>query len=269
MGAQEDEGYAEDGEGPPREVTLSPFAIAPHTVTNARFAEFIDATGYETDAERLGWSYVFHMLLSSAAKGRVRKAPTNTPWWFPVDGACWAQPEGPGTGITERLDHPVVHVSWNDAMAYADWSGTSLPTEAQWEYAARGGYARRRFPWGDELEPGEKHMCNVWQGRFPGLNTAEDGHVGPAPVGSYPSNGFGLYDMIGNIWEWCLDFYSADYHRVTTETDPYYQADTGRHSLRGGSFLCHGSYCARYRNAARSANEPHSTSSNIGFRVTN
>lgn len=267
MGARDGEGYPEDGEGPRRNVMLSPFAISAYAVTNARFARFIEETGYRTDAEQLGWSFVFHLFLSPALKRTVRNVPPETPWWYPVDGASWSQPEGPGSDISERPEHPVVHVSWNDAMAYAAWSGATLPSEAQWEFAARGGHEGLRFPWGDELEPGGRHLCNVWQGRFPGLNTAEDGHVGPAPVGSYPPNDYALYEMIGNVWEWCRDFHVVAYHQLTDPLNPFYREDTGRRSLRGGSFLCHHSYCERYRNAARYGNAPLTTSSNIGFRV--
>ena len=266
MGTEPSEGYPEDGEGPPRQVRVSDFRITRTLITVEQFAIFVLDTGYETDAEAAGFSHVFHLLLPPSLKREVAQVPSETPWWYPVEGACWRTPEGAGSGIGGRTSHPATHVSWNDAAAYAAWAGAALPTEAQWEFAARGGLERRRFPWGDELTPAGRHECNIWQGRFPGLNTAEDGFVGTSPVGTYSPNGFGLYDMIGNVWEWCRDAFSADYHQATSGTDPYWPKGTER-SLRGGSFLCHVSYCERYRNAARTRNVPNASASNLGFRI--
>ena len=266
MGAEPGEGYPEDGEGPPRDVEISAFRVTRAPISVAQFAWFVLDTGYETDAEAAGFSHVFHLLLPAELKRRVVQVPRDTPWWYPVEGACWRTPEGPGSGIGGRVDHPVTHVSWNDATAYAAWAGAALPTEAQWEFAARGGLEEKRFPWGDELTPDGRHLCNVWQGRFPGLNTAEDGWIGTSPIGSYPPNSFGLHDVIGNVWEWCRDTFTADYHQTASETDPYWACGRER-SLRGGSFLCHSSYCARYRVAARSRNSPDASASNIGFRI--
>jgi formylglycine-generating enzyme required for sulfatase activity len=260
-------GFETDGEGPARAVTVSPFAIAAHTVTNAQFGDFVRDTGYFTDAERLNWSFVFHDAVPPAIKRRIANIPCETPWWYPVPHAYWAQPEGPGSTVVERLEYPVVHVSWNDAKAYCHWSDTRLPTEAEWEFAAQGGLEQKTYPWGDELTPAGEHRCNIWQGQFPILNTAEDGHAGLAPVDAYPPNGYGLHNITGNVWEWCEDYFSTAYHRETPATDPVFLRPTNSRSLRGGSFLCHASYCDRYRLAARSSNTPDSSAANIGFRV--
>ena len=260
-------GFPEDGEGPVRRVSLRGFAISAYAVTNARFADFVRETGYVTDAERCNWSFVFHAFVPPETRRRVTKVPADTPWWLPVPRAYWAQPEGPGSTVLDRLDHPVVHVSWNDAKAYCAWSGTRLPTEAEWEFAARGGLEQNTFPWGNELTPGGEHRCNIWQGRFPVHNTAADGYVGTAPVHAYAPNGYGLYNVAGNVWEWCEDYFSPRYHGDTADTDPLWSEPTGRRSLRGGSYLCHESYCNRYRVAARSSNAPDSSAGNIGFRV--
>ncbi|QRP47785.1 formylglycine-generating enzyme family protein [Amycolatopsis sp. FDAARGOS 1241] len=249
MGTDDADGFPDDREGPVREVTVEPFAIDAFAVTNARFAEFVDATGYRTDAEKFGWTYVFAKFVPSALrKGAPR--PQQTPWWIGVSGAYWRAPEGPGSDVSLRQDHPVVHVSWTDALAYCAWAGRRLPSEAEWEYAARGGLDQARFPWGDELTPGGEHRCNIWQGRFPVHNTEEDGHVGTAPVDAFQPNGFGLYNVSGNVWEWCADWFG-----------------TGNRSMRGGSYLCHESYCNRYRVAARTGNTPDSSSGNTGFRT--
>ncbi|MGW5641628.1 formylglycine-generating enzyme family protein [Saccharopolyspora sp. NPDC003752] len=251
MGTDDEEGFTADREGPVREVTVAPFAIDPHCVSNARFARFVEETGYRTEAEAFGWTYVFAKFLTGDARKRSLRPP-QAPWWCAVPGACWREPEGPGSGLDGRWDHPVVHVSWNDAVAYCSWAGRRLPTEVEWEYAARGGLRQARYPWGDELVPGGEHRCNIWQGRFPVRNTGEDGYVGTAPVDAFPPNGFGLHNTSGNVWEWCADLF-----------DP---ALPGR-SMRGGSYLCHDSYCNRYRVAARTSNTPDSASGNLGFRV--
>ncbi|MER7787023.1 formylglycine-generating enzyme family protein [Streptomyces sp. NPDC097640] len=268
MGSEDPDVNPGDGEGPVREVAVDPFAIDAHCVTNERFAAFVDATGHRTDAERFGWSYVFAKFLPSALR-RVSPRPDTTPWWCGVNGAYWAAPEGPGSDLSGRGDHPVVHVSWADAQAFCAWEGSRLPTEAEWEYAARGGLERKRYPWGDELTPGGDHRCNIWQGRFPTRNTAEDGYEGTAPVTAYPPNGFGLYNVAGNVWEWCADWWSTA--RPTGAAAPCANPGGPRDGtarvMRGGSYLCHDSYCNRYRVAARTSNSPDSSGGNTGFRV--
>ena len=259
--------FPDDGEGPVRRVTVGAFSIACHTVSNLQFGDFVRTTGYTTDAERYVWSFVFRSFLPIETQRTIGSRTAETPWWVPVPHAYWAQPEGPPSTILDRLDHPVVHVSWNDALAYCKWSGTRLPTEAEWEMAARAGLEQATYPWGDELTPGGEHRCNIWQGDFPEFNTAEDGYIGTAPVHAFKPNGYGLYNMAGNVWEWCVDYFSATYHRATATEDPLQREPTANRSLRGGSFLCHESYCNRYRVAARSSNTPDSSSGNIGFRV--
>jgi formylglycine-generating enzyme required for sulfatase activity len=267
MGTNDEEGFPEDGEGPVRRVYVDPFEISPFAVTNREFARFVEQTGYITEAERFGWSYVFHLLATEETKRKVKQTPHGLPWWLPVEGAYWAKPEGPDSGIEDRMDHPVVHVSWNDALAYCHWSGTRLPTEAEWEYAARGGLVQKKYPWGDLLKPDGRHRCNIWQGKFPTVNNALDGYVGTAPVDAFEPNGYGLYNMAGNVWEWCADWFTPVYHKVTDSRKPFFASPTGRRSMRGGSFLCHRSYCNRYRVAARFSNTPDSSTSNCGFRV--
>ncbi len=267
MGSDSGVGYRADGEGPQRRVTLGAFSIAPCAVTVAEFAAFVDETGYVTDAERAGWSFVFHRHVGEQARTRIKGVSSEARWWLAVEGACWSRPEGPGSHVADRADHPVTHVSWHDARAYCRWSGTRLPTEAQWECAARGGLEAATFPWGDELEPGGRHRCNIWQGTFPSEDRGEDGFTGTAPVNAYEPNGHGLYNVVGNVWEWCEDWFSPNYHRVTRAQDPRYVVPSGRRSMRGGSFLCHASYCHRYRVAARGSNTPESTTGHCGFRV--
>jgi formylglycine-generating enzyme required for sulfatase activity len=247
MGNDGPTAYPADGEGPVRSVALEPFSIDACAVTNERFATFVEGTGHVTEAERFGWSFVFAGLLPDTFP--PTHGVQSAPWWRQVDGAFWAKPQGPHSDLDDRMDHPVVHVSWNDAQAYCAWAGKRLPTEAEWEYAARGGLAGMVFPWGDELEPGGEHRMNVWQGRFPQQNTRADGYVGTCPVTTFPPNGYGLFNMTGNVWEWCEDEFQPG-HRAT----------------RGGSYLCHASYCRRYRVAARNAMTPDSSTGNTGFR---
>jgi formylglycine-generating enzyme required for sulfatase activity len=267
MGTNDHEGVPTDGEGPVRHVTIRPFRIARTAVTNAEFAAFVAATGYRTEAERWGWSFVFHLFVPRYSGITVVGSAGHTPWWRGVRGACWHAPEGPGTSIKERHHHPVVHVAWNDAIAYCAWAGVRLPTEAEWEYAARGGLEAQRYPWGDELMPGSTHHMNIWQGEFPLHNTGADGYDGTAPVDAYEPNGYGLYNMTGNVWEWCADWFSATWHLHGPQDNPLGPPHGQAKVTRGGSYLCHHSYCNRYRVAARSANTPDSSTGNMGFRV--
>ncbi|WP_223869630.1 formylglycine-generating enzyme family protein [Paenibacillus sabuli] len=267
MGTDTKDGFPADGEGPIRRVEVDSFEISAHAVTNAEFARFVEATGYVTEAERFGWSFVFHLLVSEEVGRQVSNVPQGVPWWLVVQGAYWRCPEGPDSNVEARGDHPVVHISWNDAGAYCRWSGTQLPTEAQWEYAARGGLQRKTYPWGDLLKEGGRHRCNIWQGKFPVKNNASDGYVGTAPVDAYEPNGYGLYNMSGNVWEWCRDHFTPEYHRITSDHNPLHEDKGDKRSMRGGSYLCHRSYCNRYRLAARSSNTADSSTGNCGFRV--
>ncbi|WUH16763.1 formylglycine-generating enzyme family protein [Streptomyces sp. NBC_00448] len=265
MGTDAGDGYPADGEGPVRAITLDPFRIDATTVTNAAFAEFADATGWVSVAERLGTSFVFGGLLRQAAAG-ARVVP-GTPWWLEVPGADWRRPEGPGSGIDDRMDHPVVHTTWRDAWAYARWAGKRLPTEAEWEFAARGGLEQARYPWGDDPGIGRHPRMNVWQGDFPTRSTRTDGLRSTVPADAYAPNGYGLYNTCGNVWEWCADWFHATWHVDGPRTNPTGPPrSTGRKVMRGGSYLCHASYCFRYRVDARSHNTPDSSAGNIGFR---
>jgi formylglycine-generating enzyme len=267
MGTDTVEGFPLDGEGPVREVSLDTFLIDRHPVTNALYRRFIEATGYHTEAERFGWSFVFWTHVPKPRYCElVQDTVATAPWWCKVPGARWDAPEGPGSNLAGRTDHPVVHVSWNDAAAFADWSGQRLPTEAEWEYAARGGLEQKLYPWGDKLRPAGEHLCNIWQGEFPKYDTADDGYAGTCPVESFPPNGFGLYSITGNAWEWCADWFDAQFHRTADRRNPKGPpTGTGR-VMKGGSFLCHKSYCNRYRVAARTSNTPDSSTSNVSFR---
>ncbi|QDQ96405.1 formylglycine-generating enzyme family protein [Tomitella fengzijianii] len=269
MGDHFDEGYPNDGETPVHPVRLAPFHIDETAVTNRAFARFVRETGYTTESERFGVSPVFHLAVAAGPEDILHRLDT-TYWWVAVRGADWRHPEGPRSTIGERSNHPVVHVSWNDATAYAAWAGKRLPTEAEWEYAARGGLSGRRYAWGDELTPRGEWRCNIWQGRFPDVNTLDDGHLTTAPVKSYRPNGYGLWGTAGNVWEWCADHFDPGYYARAPHQDPQGPPEaTGARVMRGGSFLCHDSYCNRYRVAARSSNTPDSASANLGFRCAN
>jgi formylglycine-generating enzyme len=257
--------YPGDGEGPVHPVVLPAFGIGRHAVTNREFAKFVNATGWRTEAEAYGWSFVFGGLLPDEFP--PTRGVQGAPWWREVEGADWRHPEGPQSDVDARASHPAVHVSWNDALAYCAWSKTRLPTEAEWEVAARGGRTGQPFPWGDELEPGGVHRMNVFQGEFPGGNTGADGYMGTAPVDAFEANGFGLYNVTGNVWEWCGDWLDIGYYRVSPEIAPKGPASGSFRVQRGGSYLCHASYCRRYRVSARFGSTPESTSGNVGFRV--
>ena len=270
MGGDDADAFPDDGEGPVRDVHVSAFHIDPKAVTNAQFSTFVKATGYVTEAERFGWSYVFHLLVAGEARQRVLDATVpQAPWWLAVEGADWRHPAGPGSGIGDRRNHPVVHASWADAATYAAWAGKRLPTEAEWEKAARGGLDQARFPWGDEFTPRGVHRCNTWQGQFPRRNTGQDGYLDTAPVDAYRPNAYGLYNTSGNVWEWCADWFSADWHASAssdTRDDPTGPTQGVGRVMRGGSYLCHESYCNRYRVAARTFSTPDSSTGHLGFR---
>jgi sulfatase modifying factor 1 len=259
-----------DGETPQHPVSLRAFQIDTTSVTNSAFARFVDATDYRTEAEVFGYSAVFHLALA-ADEEDVLGQPSQTPWWLGVAGANWRHPGGRHSDLAGLDEHPVVHVSWNDAMAYCGWAGRRLPTEAEWEAASRGGLASLRYPWGDDRGGGEDEAgswrANIWQGVFPDRNTMADGFLTTAPVRSYEPNAYGLWQTVGNVWEWVADWYDPGYYAVSPAADPA-GPDTGdQRVLRGGSFLCHDSYCNRYRNAARSSNTPDSSMANSGFRT--
>lgn len=257
-------GLRHDGEGPRRPVKLKPFGIEKHAVTNARFARFVAATGYVTEAEDYGWSFVFQTFLPP---GFIAPAPSEAPWWRKVDGATWMAPFGVDSDLSGRDSHPVTHVSWNDARAFAEWCGGRLPSEAEWEHAARDGAGDRRFPWGDDEPDDDRIFCNIWQGRFPDLDTAADGFHGTAPVDAFAPNSSGLYNMVGNVWEWCNDpFRTRSLTRTGRERDRMAAMEKER-ILKGGSHLCHASYCYRYRIAARIGRAPDTSTGHIGFRV--
>lgn len=267
MGTETDTGFPADGEGPVRKVGLDPFLIDRYPVTNESFLEFIEQTNYRTDAERLGWSFVFKgHIPQERYRAIVQDTVHGAEWWCKVQGADWKHPEGPDSGLDSRLQHPVVHVSWNDASRFARWAGKRLPTEAEWEFAARGGLEQKLYPWGDELTPNGRHLCNIWQGNFPDLDTEEDGFSAPAPVDTFPPNGFGLYTITGNAWEWCADWFHPTFHQWATRTNPVGPVRGNGRVIKGGSYLCHKSYCNRYRVGARSSNTPDSSTTNMSFR---
>jgi len=278
-----DDPYFPDAK-PLHKVTLKGFWMDEHEVTNAEFEIFVKATNYITVAERElnpadfpGVSPESLLPGSGVFSPPNQKVSLDNPlqWWKYVPGASWNHPTGPGGTIKGRQNYPVVHVCYEDIVAYAKWAGKRLPTEAEWEYAARGGKTNReKYYWGNELMPGSKWMANIYQGDFPTTNTAEDGFVNAAPVKSFPPNGYGLYDMEGNVWEWCNDFYRADYYRHSPENDPKGPLDSYdpeepravKRVQRGGSFMCSEQYCIRFRTGSRGKGEVTSGSNNLGFR---
>ena len=266
MGTELQNGFQEDGEGPVREVILDSYYIDKYAVTNAEFLKFVKETGYTTEAEQYGWSFVFRDFVAPADEQHVVGTADGSSWWVAVEGANWFRPTGPSSTIEDCPLHPVVHISWHDAIAYCEWAGKRLPTEAEWERAARGGLERATYPWGDELHPDGKHRCNIWQGEFPEENTGDDGFLRTAPVDAFDPNGFGLYNVAGNVWEWCADWFSSTYHVDGRRLNPTGPAEGEARVMRGGSYLCHRSYCNRYRVAARNQNTPDSTTGNLGFR---
>lgn len=304
MGSDAD--FAFPNERPAHRVVVVPFFLDTHPVTNADFAKFVEATGYTTVAERpVDWEELKKQAPPGTPKPpeevlepgslvfRATPGPVDlrdmSQWWVWTTGASWNHPEGPGSSIVGRESHPVVQVAWEDAKAYAKWAGKRLPTEAEWEFAARGGLEGARYAWGDEENPGGKFLLNRWTGNFPYRNDAEDGFVGTSPVAAFPANGYGLFDMGGNVWNWCADLYRADTfaHRAGDEKgccdpkgpltaagekpmpgDPSPPTVPGaeRRVTKGGSFLCNPSYCESYRPAARRGTPPDTGSSHVGFR---
>lgn len=273
---------------PIHRVQVNPFWMDATEVTNAEFARFVESTGYATIAERTPKAEDFPGAPpENLAAGSVVFSPPTGPvpldnhlrWWGYVKGAYWRHPEGPGSSIENRMNHPVVHIAWTDAAAYAKWAGKRLPTEAEWEFAARGGLDGKSFGWGDEFQPGGKSMANTFQGNFPNNNTAADGFRATAPAKSFPSNGYGLYDMAGNVWEWTADWYRPDTHRAQNSTPSLAANPQGPNNShdpsepgvpkrvhKGGSYLCTDQYCARYRPGGRGKGEPDTGANHLGFR---
>lgn len=257
-------GIQDDGEGPLRKVKIKPFRIGVTTITNAQFAAFIQATGYVTEAERFGWSFVFHTDVPDTVGDTM--GIDGLEWWRRVDGAMWRCPNGPGTQAAAHPDHPVTQVSWTDATAYARWAGGRLPQEAEWEHAARGGLQDVPYPWGTAApNDTDSFPCNIWQGTFPTVDTAADGWHGTAPARSFAPNGYGLYNVVGNVWEWTSEPYRI--RSLKKSVKQKLAGMPGYKLSKGGSFLCHRSYCFRYRIAARTGNSPDSAAPHHGLRV--
>ncbi|MEM9678816.1 MAG: formylglycine-generating enzyme family protein [Bacteroidota bacterium] len=291
MGGRSDEAY--QNELPRHEVKISPFYMDKYEVTNEQFKEFADQTGYKTVAEKdIDWD-VMKMELppdtpqppdSMLKAGSLVFKPIAQPvgsteyWWEWTLGANWKNPEGPGSTITDRMNHPVVHISWEDATAFAEWAGKRLPTEAEWEWASSGGDVNVKYPWGNNHVSGAYTLANFWQGVFPIQNLMKDGYYSTAPVGSFPPNQFGLHDMGGNVWEWCSDKYDANSYKNDFATgtidnpkgsDFYFDPEephSSKHIIRGGSFLCSESYCSGYRVSRRMSSTKDSGFNHTGFR---
>ncbi|KAK9869480.1 hypothetical protein WA026_003235 [Henosepilachna vigintioctopunctata] len=266
-----DQVFPGDYEGPVHNVSVTTFYLDIYEVSNRKFLDFVTETGYITEAEKFGDSFLFEMSLPESERNKYKDLRAlQSPWWIKMKGVSWKKPDGPKSSLTgfiqayikqffsvqkflflEKMEHPVIHVSWNDAVEYCKYYGKRLPSEAEWEMACRGGLRQKLYPWGNKLNPKGEHWLNIWQGEFPIMNTGEDGFISTAPVNHFPPNKFGLYNMAGNVWEW---------------TQNNWLSDPESKVKKGGSYLCHKSYCWRYRCAARSFNTKDSSSSNLGFR---
>lgn len=281
----QDEKHVE--EGPAHLVSIKEFWMDVTEVTNAQFLEFVLATGYITDAEKDLSARDFPNATPDLLKGGALVfkltpgvnpfqcgAGGDLPWWKFTVGANWRHPQGPSSDIKDKMNYPVIGLTWKDAQAYATWAGKRLPTEAEWEWAARGGLKDKNFVWGDEEKPNGKFMANYWQGEFPATDTGEDNFKSVAPVKSFPPNGYGLFDMSGNVWEMCADWYSPKFYQISPKENPLgptlgYDPEStgyGQHVIRGGSWLCDEAYCFRFRPAARQGIDSITATNHIGFR---
>ena len=263
MGSEEKYVFPGDGEGPVRKIFVDKYSISKYSVTVSEFKRFINATNYVTDAERFGWSFVFFDQLKNNS---FTESVQNAPWWIKVEKACWNLPDGENIDINKYADHPVTHISWQDAQEYCKWSGTRLPTEAEWEFAARGGLDQKKYPWGDELNLGGETLCNIFDGDFPDKNNAPENMRFTTNVDMFKPNNFGLYNMVGNVWEWTQDWFTR-FHNPEINVNPTGPEKGNNKVIRGGSFLCHDSYCNRYRTSSRTSNSIDSSTSNMGFRI--
>jgi len=255
-----------DGESPKRKVFVKNFFLDKYEVSNLEFGLFVENTGYKTEAEVFNTSFVLNILLSEEISNSITQAVQGAPWWLPVKHAIWYKPEGPDSSIFDRLNHPVVHVSWNDAVAFCKWAEKRLPTESEWEKGSRGGLDDRLYPWGNKFMPKGNHYANTWQGEFPEGNTAEDGYVATSPVDSFPANKFGLYNSVGNVWEWVHDWWTKDHPRQSDTWKSDGPVSGKAKVKKGGSFMCSKKFCYRHRCSARSENTADSSASNLGFR---
>ncbi len=268
---------ARQDELPLHKIELDTFWMDETEVTNVQFRSFIESTGYITTAEKdfeftSGQGELIHQRAGALVFQKTNDPSGVDSWWKFVEGANWKHPQGPSSGISGKDDYPVAQISWLDAVEYCKWSGKRLPTEAEWEYAARGGIKHAVYPWGDETLGTGKQKCNSWNGNFPSQNSLKDGYERSSPVRSYAPNGFGLYDMAGNVWEWCGDWYDADYYKVCVEKNIFKNiygpnASPSREKvIRGGSFLCNDSYCSGFRVSARMKTSPETGLEHTGFR---
>ncbi|KAM8709440.1 hypothetical protein ACLKA7_016273 [Drosophila subpalustris] len=248
--------FKADLESPERLVKLKDFYIDKYQVSNANFEKFVKATNYTTEAERFGDSFLFKTLLTPGQQAELEEyRVASAVWWYKVSGINWRKPHGIDSDLIGLEQHPVVHVSWRDAVAFCKWAGKRLPSESEWEAACRGGKQRKLYPWGNKLMPKDKHWLNIWQGEFPDGNSGDDGYKYTCPVNEFRQNNYDLYNIVGNVWEWTSDLWH-----------PNDNSDAPNRVKKGGSYLCHKSYCYRYRCAARSQNTEDSSAGNLGFR---